>query len=865
MTNVIKRSLALALVLVMCISFLPIISLNASAADITYVYDGNYIYNWGERGETATSLSPNAMDFYTGSNSYDVLSAYAGGTGTSDAPNSDLYKALQKLMKDSHTYITSYDATKNLFKYTDCQNSGGKISSFYSGKEIGPSWDGGWNREHTWPNSKGLGGSDENDLMMLRPTSTSENSSRGNKAYGQSSGYYNPNSESGGAYDLRGDVARIFLYVYVRWGNVNGNGSYTTWGSSGVMESLDVMLTWMEEDPVDTWELGRNDSVESIIGTRNVFVDYPELAFILFGEEIPDGMVTPSGEAGSKCNHNNFDAGVTHAPNCTEKGYILYTCQTEGCTYSYKANVVNANGHNFVSGTCTVCGEAEPVEPAKPTYVTSVTAGEAYKLGIYSSANSAEYYFSGTMNGYYGATDTNYDNGVDVYVEETSGGYYMYFTNAGGQKQYINLVISGTYYNFTFAASPTSVYTWDAARNTMKTTLSGEVCYIGTYGSYVTMGVLKTSKLQETDYIARFYTFADADEEETPDTSCEHNYTASVTDPSCTEEGYTTYTCSLCSDTYTADKTPATGHRYKNDACVKCSVAKPANTEADIGFTDTANRTEFSTTKQVWVQNGITITNEKAGAQNDVADYKDPVRFYKGSKVTIEFPGMTKIVIDCSGLEAKYVNSWLEVSNGTATNNGGIITIVFNTPVDSLVYESLSAQSRAFKITAYSEQVSVCEHTNTAVDGASDASCTVNGHTGLTYCADCFDILDEGEDIIADGHEFGEWLETTPASCTGAGELRRDCNNCDHYETDDIPQLEHADEDGDNSCDTCGKSMSEGSDDNNNTDNGNTGNGDNTADNDGGNNTVIIVILCVVVGVAAIAAVAAVIFKKKRS
>jgi hypothetical protein len=173
-------------------------------------------------------------------------------------------------------------------------------------------------------------------------------------------------------------------------------------------------------------------------------------------------------------------------------------------------------------------------------------------------------------------------------------------------------------------------------------------------------------------------------------------------------------------------------------------VAKPSNTEADIGFANTANRTEFSTTKQVWVQNGITITNEKANSQSDVADYKDPARFYKGSKVTIEFPGMTKIVIDCSGLEAKYVNGWLNVSNGTATNNGGIITIVFDTPVDSLVYESLSAQSRAFKITAYSERTSVCEHTNTAIDGASDASCTVDGHTGLTYCADCFDILDDG-------------------------------------------------------------------------------------------------------------------------
>ena len=217
-----KRGLALLLALVMLVSILPTFSITSSAAgtsDVNYVYDGKYIYNWGTRGEVATFLSPNAEKFYTGSNTFASLSSYSGGTGASNAPSSALYKALQNLMKNSHSYQTSYNATRDLFKYTDCQNSGGKISSFYSGKAIGPSWDSGssWNREHTWPNSKGLGGSDETDIMMLRPTSTSENSSRGNTAYGKSSGYYHPNSESNGKYDLRGDVARIFLYVYVRW------------------------------------------------------------------------------------------------------------------------------------------------------------------------------------------------------------------------------------------------------------------------------------------------------------------------------------------------------------------------------------------------------------------------------------------------------------------------------------------------------------------------------------------------------------------------------------------------------------------------------------------------------------------------
>jgi hypothetical protein len=128
--------------------------------------------------------------------------------------------------------------------------------------------------------------------MMLRPTSSSVNSSRGNNAYGASAGFYDPNEVTNGRLNLHGDVARIFLYVYVRWGN-----TANPWGTEGVIESKDVLLRWMEEDPVDTWEMGRNDSVESITGTRNVFVDYPELAFALFDAELPTTMTTPSGEA----------------------------------------------------------------------------------------------------------------------------------------------------------------------------------------------------------------------------------------------------------------------------------------------------------------------------------------------------------------------------------------------------------------------------------------------------------------------------------------------------------------------------------------------------------------------------------------
>ena len=42
----------------------------------------------------------------------------------------------------------------------------------------------------------------------------------------------------------------------------------------------------------------------------------------------------------------------------------------------------------------------------------------------------------------------------------------------------------------------------------------------------------------------------------------DHNYNKKVTAPSCTEKGYTTYTCSVCGDSYTGNKTNAAGHSW---------------------------------------------------------------------------------------------------------------------------------------------------------------------------------------------------------------------------------------------------------------------------------------------------------------
>ncbi len=407
MKKFLNRSLVIAMTLVIVFIMICGINLQTYAQSVDYIYaEGKYIKNWGIREQVATFLSPKAEEFYEkNQTSFSALSSLSGSSDINQIPSSALFQELQTLMKKNHTFITDYGYTRYKFQYTDIQNSGkdsNTISSFYSGDPIGPTWDYGetWNREHTWPNSKGdKAGDGENDIMMLRPTASSENGARSNRAYGKSAGYYNPNMESGGKHDLRGDVARITLYQYVRWNCTNTGSKYNSkdiFGTKGVIESKEVMLEWIEADPVDTWELGRNDSVQSITGTRNVFVDYPELAFILFAEQVPSDYTTPSGIAKNGVtnqpvpdnNQNNTQVnnqnstqnndqnnnqtttpsgtGCTHAkaymvesedPRCEIEGYTAGKYCPDCKKYISGRELIEATGHTYDGDCDTACDD----------------------------------------------------------------------------------------------------------------------------------------------------------------------------------------------------------------------------------------------------------------------------------------------------------------------------------------------------------------------------------------------------------------------------------------------------------------------------------------------------------------------------
>ncbi|MBQ5865088.1 MAG: endonuclease, partial [Oscillospiraceae bacterium] len=170
--------------------------------------------------------------------------------------------------------------------------------------------------------------------------------------------------------NIKGDVARILLYVYVRWGErnlfeqepnpVKPSGDEKSDGKK-VIKDLETLLEWCEMDPVDSWEMSRNDSVQGVQGNRNVFIDYPEFAWLLFHQEIPANMSTPSGNGSNtytiKATSNYTGYGTVSVVGRTITAYPKTGYYAAGYTVVQGKATVTQNGNTFIvnaESDCTI-------------------------------------------------------------------------------------------------------------------------------------------------------------------------------------------------------------------------------------------------------------------------------------------------------------------------------------------------------------------------------------------------------------------------------------------------------------------------------------------------------------------------------
>ena len=84
------------------------------------------------------------------------------------------------------------------------------------------------------------------------------------------------------------------------------------------------------------------------------------------------------------------------------------------------------------------------------------------------------------------------------------------------------------------------------------------------------------------------------------------------------------------------------------------------------------------------------------------------------------------------------------------------------------------------------------EHKKEIISPFVAPGCTTTGLTESSKCSVCGEILQEQKEIEALGHDYGEWEETTPATCLEGGEEKQVCSrNEEHFETRKTNALGH--------------------------------------------------------------------------
>ena len=181
------------------------------------------------------------------------------------------------------------DASKVLLIYGYDDNDGNQKTDRTRDKNNNGGNSGDWNREHVYPRSLGdpnLGSSGPgSDAHHLRASDVGFNSDRGSKKFATGSG--TAGNSSGGWYpgdEWKGDVARMMMYMYLRYGDQCLPKNVAIGSVAGTdANMIALLLEWNSEDPVNDFEKNRNEKIFDAQGNRNPFIDNPYLATVIWG------------------------------------------------------------------------------------------------------------------------------------------------------------------------------------------------------------------------------------------------------------------------------------------------------------------------------------------------------------------------------------------------------------------------------------------------------------------------------------------------------------------------------------------------------------------------------------------------------
>ena len=225
-----------------------------------------------------------------------------------------------------------------------------------------------------------------------------------------------------------------------------------------------------------------------------------------------------------------------------------------------------------------------------------------------------------------------------------------------------------------------------------------------------------------------------------------HSYGAVITAPGCESQGYTTYTCSACGDSYVASYVDALGH----DAGTWSETVAPTCTKEGV-------------------------ESAACGRCGQTLTRPVPATGHKHTPVvtapTCTADGYTTYICTCGDSYTADPVPSTGHTGGTATCKDLAVCATCSAP-----YGELNPANHAG---------------GTEIRDAIPVTCTEHGYSGDTYCQGCGVKIVTGSLIASVGHSFGEWFYEVAPTCTEKGSERRECANCDVFETREAEALGH--------------------------------------------------------------------------
>lgn len=442
--------------------------------------------------------------------------------------------------------------------------------------------------------------------------------------------------------------------------------------------------------------------------------------------------VIKKGESIPATGHQNTEVRDAKEATCEEDGYTGDTYCTDCEKKIASGETIPATGHSYDNGVVTT--EPTCTEKGVKTYTCSVCGN--------------------TKTEEIPALDHSYDNGVVTKEATCTETGEKKFTCSRCQGTYTETVpVDGTKHTW----NTDITYTWDGDSCTAERKCLNDQ----THKDQITLSVKVESKgatcttAGEAVYTATG-SFSDGTEAKDSKTvtveKLDHDYVATVTEPTCDKDGYTTYTCSRCGDTYTADWVNALPHSFEPEfkieekkAILRCSVCGFAKkVDADI-------QTE--------------VKKEATCAEEGILSYM----------ASVEFEGKTYSKEGEQAIE--------KLPHTEATVKGYAPTCTKDGRTDgvkcSVCGEMLTKQ----------EVIPAMGHSNTEIRNAKAATCQKEGYTGDTYCKDCGEKISSGAAIAKTAHTWDAGKVTKAATYDAEGTKTYTCTGCGTTRTESIPKL----------------------------------------------------------------------------